>query len=127
MNPKDSNLDFSDSNQSISFFKEEIEKFVKERQWTKYHTPKELAQAISIESAELLELFLFQNYSIEEILKNNDLLIKISDEIADIFFYLLSFATSLNLDITSAFQKKMKKNRIKYSLDEFSNGSYKKK
>ena len=127
MNLEKSSIIFNDSLQTISFFKKKVEKFVKERKWNKYHTPKELAQAISIESAELLELFLFKSLSLEEILNNSDFFSKISEEFADIFIYLLSFANAINLDISSAFQKKMEKNRKKYPLSEFSNGTYKKK
>lgn len=127
MNLEKSSIIFNDSLQTISFFKKKVEKFVKERKWNKYHTPKELAQAISIESAELLELFLFKSPSLEEILNNSDFFSKISEEFADIFIYLLSFANAINLDISSAFQKKMEKNRKKYPLSEFSNGTYKKK
>ena len=52
------NSEICDANKTIDFFKKEVEEFVKNRQWSKYHAPKELAQAISIESAELMELFL---------------------------------------------------------------------
>lgn len=127
MNFEKSNSIFNDSNQTISFLKKEVEKFVKDRKWNKYHTPKELAQAISIESAELLELFLFKSPSLEEILNNPNIFSKISEEFADIFIYLLSFANAINLDLSYAFQKKMEKNRKKYPLTEVSNGTYKKK
>lgn len=127
MNLEKSGIIFNDSHQTISFLKKEVEKFVKERKWNKYHTLKELAQAISIESAELLELFLFKNLALDEILNDSDLISKISEEFADIFIYLLSFANVINLDISYAFQKKIEKNRKKYPLSEFSNGTYKKK
>ncbi len=127
MNLEKSSIIFNDSHQTISFLKKEVEKFVKERNWNKYHTLKELAQAISIESAELLELFLFKNLALDEILNDSDLTSKISEEFADIFIYLLSFANVINLDISYAFQKKIEKNRKKYPLSEFSNGTYKKK
>ena len=120
-------LIFNDNNQTISFLKKEVEKFIEERKWDKFHTPKELAQAISIESAELLELFLFKNPSLDEIFNNSDLVFKISEEIADILIYLLNLANIINLDVTSSFQRKMEKNRKKYPLSEFSNGTYKKK
>ncbi len=127
MNLEKSSIIFNDSHQTISFLKKEVEKFVKERKWNKYHTLKELAQAISIESAELLELFLFKNLALDEILNDSDLISKISEEFADIFIYILSFANVINLDISYAFQKKIEKNRKKYPLSEFSNGTYKKK
>ncbi|NVM18351.1 MAG: nucleotide pyrophosphohydrolase [Candidatus Lokiarchaeota archaeon] len=115
-----------DDNTSVSFFKKEVQKFVRERNWTKFHTPKNLIQALSIEVSELSEIFLFKDISIETIKNDMSLLENISDEIADVFIYLVSLVNSINLDLTSAFIKKMEKNKDKYSLEEFNNGSYQK-
>ena len=103
-----------------------MQNFVDDRKWNKFHEkPKELAIAISVEAAELLEIFLFQNTNknIEEI--DNQTINSIKDEIADIFAYLLSMVNALKIDLTSVFLKKMKKNERKYPSHEF-NGNYKK-
>jgi len=121
MNPK-----LKDNNTKISYFKEEVETFVKERRWTKFHNPKDLIQALSIEVSELSEIFLFKELSLDKIQNDKGLLEHISDEIADIFIYLVSLLNSLNVDLTSVFIRKMKKNEDKYNLDEFSDGSYRK-
>ena len=113
-----------DDKTSVSFFKNEVQKFVKDRNWTKFHTPKNLIQALSIEVSELSEIFLFREISLGTIKGDKSLLENISDEIADVFIYLISLVNSLNLDLTGAFSKKMEKNKIKYSLDEFNNGTY---
>ena len=115
-----------DNNVSVSFFKEEVQKFVEERNWTKFHTPKNLIQALSIEVSELSEIFLFRELSIETIKSDKVLLENISDEIADVFIYLISLVNSLNLDLTNTFTSKMKKNEDKYSVEEFNDGSYQK-
>ena len=115
-----------DYNTPISFFKLKVQKFVRERRWTKYHTPKNLIHALSIEVAELSEIFLFKDFSLENIKSDRNLLENISDEIADVFIYLISLLNSVDLDLTSAFTKKMEKNELKYSLDDFNNGSYQK-
>jgi dCTP diphosphatase len=115
-----------DYNTPISFFKLKVQKFVRERRWTKYHTPKNLIHALSIEVAELSEIFLFKDFSLENIKSDKNLLENISDEIADVFIYLISLLNSVDLDLTSAFTKKMEKNELKYSLDDFNNGSYQK-
>ncbi|MGQ4872823.1 MAG: nucleotide pyrophosphohydrolase [Promethearchaeia archaeon] len=117
----------NDDKTTISDLREEIRKFVEERKWVKYHSPKNLAQAIQIEAAELSELFLFKEFSIDEIKSNSELLDSIKDEIADVFIYLLSFVNSLDLDLTRAFFAKMKKNKEKYPISEFNDGSYYKK
>ena len=116
-----------DQETTIQYFKKIVDKFVIERGWQHYHTPKELIQALSIEVAELSELFLFKNFSIEEILNDKSLVEDLSDEIADVFIYLISIVNSLDLDLTTIFKNKMKKNQKKYSLNEFNNGYYHKK
>ena len=120
------NSKLEDNNATISYFKEEIERFVKERRWTKFHNPKDLIQAIGIEISELSEIFLFKDLSLDTIHNDKDLLENISDEIADVFIYLISLLNSLNVDLTNVFIRKMKKNEGKYSIDEFFDGSYRK-
>ncbi|MCJ7649915.1 MAG: nucleotide pyrophosphohydrolase, partial [Candidatus Lokiarchaeota archaeon] len=103
-----------DSNTNLLFFKKEVEKFVNERNWTKYHTPKNLIQALGIEVSELSEIFLFKDLDIQMINENRILFENISDEIADIFIYLISLVNRLDINLTDAFARKMIKNRIKY-------------
>lgn len=117
----------SDENTNISFFKEEIKEFVLKRGWTKYHTPKNLIQALQIEIAELSEIFLFKDFQLDQIIKDKKLLSNISDEIADVFIYLISLINVFNIDLTEIYQNKMEKNRFKYPVDEFNNGIYYKK
>ena len=116
----------NDSSATLFDVKQIMTKFVEKRNWTKYHHPKDLAIALSIEANELLELFLFREIKLSDISQNEELMESISEEIADIFAYLLSMTNTLNLDLTSIFMKKMKKNRLKYPLSEF-NGNYQKK
>ncbi len=115
-----------DNNTSVSFFKNKVQKFVRDRNWTKFHTPKNLIQALSIEVSELSEIFLFKDISLDTINNDKQLLENISDEISDVFIYLVSLVNSMNLDLTSAFIKKMEKNKDKYSIEEFNDGSYQK-
>ena len=115
-----------DNNTTISYFKEEVERFVKERRWTKFHNPKDLIQAISIEVSELSEIFLFKDLTLDTIHNDKNVIENISDEIADVFIYLVSLINSLNVDLTSTFIRKMKKNEEKYTIEEFDNGKYRK-
>ncbi|UCC19789.1 MAG: nucleotide pyrophosphohydrolase [Promethearchaeota archaeon] len=117
----------NDQNISISFFKEEVKRFVEERNWFEYHTPKNLVQAINCEAGELSQLLLFKDYTKEEIWNNETLCTNISDEIADVFIYLISLINALELDLSQIFINKMEKNRKKYSSKEFNNGIYYKK
>lgn len=117
----------SDQNTPISLFKKEVKKFVDERNWTKYHTPKNLVQALNCEAGELSQLLLFKDHNREEIKNDKKLLSNISDEIADVFIYLISLINTLDLDLSQVFKDKMEINKKKYSIKEFNNGIYFKK
>jgi len=119
--------ELNDSNTPISFFKENVKIFVNKRNWIKYHTPKNLVQAINCEAGELSQLLLFKDYRKEDIWNDKKLLTNISDEIADVFIYLISLINLLDLDLSQAFEKKMEKNNKKYNTKEFNNGIYYKK
>ena len=119
--------EMNDLNTSVSFFKDEIKNFVNKRDWIRYHTPKNLVQAIHCEAGELSQLLLFRNYTKDDIWNEKELLSNISDEIADVFIYLISLINILNLDLSQIFAEKMKKNKIKYNTVEFNNGQYYKK
>ncbi len=121
------NKEINDLETVISFFKNEVSNFVKARNWSIYHTPKNLVQAINCEAGELSQLLLFKDYKVEEIWNNKKLLRDISDEIADVFIYLISLINALDLDLSQIFIKKIEKNKKKYSRKEFNNGIYYKK
>lgn len=117
----------NDNNTVISFLKNNVKKFVEEREWTRYHTPKNLIQALQIEAAELSELLLFKEMAKDDILQNEELINKISNEMADVLIYLISLSNSLNIDLAQSFIKKMEINKNKYSIKEFNDGMYYKK
>ncbi|MFX1280077.1 MAG: nucleotide pyrophosphohydrolase [Promethearchaeota archaeon] len=117
----------NDSNASILIFKDIVRNFVNNRNWAQYHTPKNLVQAINCEAGELSQLLLFKDYKKEDIWNDKSLMVNISDEIADVFIYLISLVNLLNLDLSQAFITKMNKNKKKYDIQEFNNGLYYKK
>lgn len=98
--------------------------FCNERNWTKFHNPKDLAIGISTEANELLELFRFKNTeeSIDFINNNKD---KIEEEIADILLFTLRFAELNKIDLSDVVYKKMAKNELKYPINK-AKGSNKK-
>lgn len=115
----------NDADTKVIELKEIMQKFVDDRDWSKFHHPKDLAMAISIEANELLELFLWKNITLQDIIANEKLFHEIKFEIADILAYMLSIINILNIDLTSTFVEKMKINEKKYSADKF-NGNYEK-
>jgi len=91
------------------------EEFVSARDWTQFHTPQNLAQAISVESNELLENFLWMdNPSSQEVLEDEDLLQEIRDEMADVMIYLIGLANRLDIDLLKAVEEKMDKNEERF-------------
>jgi NTP pyrophosphatase (non-canonical NTP hydrolase) len=101
----------------IKTIQKAVEEFANERNWNKFHTPKNLSMALSIESAELMEHF---QWLTEEESFNLDTktLEKVRDEIADVQVYLARLADKLNIDILQAVENKMIKNREKYPADK---------
>jgi len=98
--------------------------FRDQRDWQQFHDPKNLAEAISIESAELQEVFLWSN--VEESRKiASEKKKKISEELADIFIFSLLFAHETGIDIEKAMLDKIKLNDKKYPVEK-AKGSSKK-
>lgn len=89
-----------------------INEFRDERNWRKYHNPKDLAISISIEASELLEDF--QWISSEEALKANNE--NIREEIADVLIYSLMLCSDLGLDVNEIVEEKIVKNERKYPV-----------
>lgn len=94
-----------------------IKTFRDERNWMQFHDPKNMATAVSIESAELLEHFLWKSpEEVEEYMKNPKNKQEVSDEIADIMSFLLELADNLEIDIEQAIEQKMIHNARKYPV-----------
>ena len=111
---------------SLKDFTEKIIRFRDERDWKKYHTPKNLAISLVIEVGELFEHFQWR--SDEEILencKNLEIQERIGDELADIVIYTLLLSNKLGIDLEKAILEKIKKNEEKYPI-ELVKGNYKK-
>ena len=116
----------SDETTRIIELKKKIQKFVDDRDWTKYHNPKDLAISIAIEASELMELFQWvREDELKKILDDPSKLTRLEEELADIMIYCLSLANVINMDVTQAVTKKVSKNEEKYPVERI-RGSYKK-
>ena len=89
---------------------ERIKKFRDDREWKQFHTPSNLAKAISIESGELLEEFLWDN--------DNFNLQNVKEELADVMIYCIHMANALDVNIEDIINMKMDKNEIKYPIEK---------
>jgi len=91
--------------------------FTREREWDRYHTPKNLAMALIVEAAELAEHF--QWLTAEESQSPQDgKREKIRDELADVLIYLVELADTLDVDLAAAARDKIVKNALKYPVDK---------
>lgn len=98
---------------------EAVKSFCEERDWDRYHNPKDLAIGISTEANELLDLFRFKGEAdIAQMMKNPAKRRAISEELADVLFFLLRFAERNGFDLESALQDKLQLNAEKYPADK---------
>lgn len=105
----------SDTEILVADLKDAVQKFVHERDWEKYHNPKNLAESICIEAAELLQLFQWTEPEKPEQLKSKlEKLRRIEEELADVIIYCLSMANTLSIDLSTIVLQKIEHNREKY-------------
>ena len=92
-----------------------LREFAAERGWANYHTPKNLAMALIVEAAELVEHF---QWSTAEESRSLDpaKLVAVREEVADVLIYLVEMADVLDIDLVSAAYDKIAKNAIKYPV-----------
>ena len=94
-----------------------VRQFVDERDWDQFHTPKNLAAALSVEAAELLEHFQWlQSGQPGEL--GAAKLQEVRHEMADVLVYLVRLADKLDVDLFAAVEEKMVLNRAKYPADK---------
>lgn len=88
-------------------------KFRDDRDWKQFHNPKDLAISLSLEAAELLEVFQWSGSDLE----CADKLDRIKEELADVINYSILLADACGLDIDEIVQEKIKRNEEKYPVD----------
>lgn len=97
--------------------RELVRQFVDERDWDQFHTPKNLASALTVEAAELLEHFQWLREGRADEL-GPDKLKEVRHEMADVLVYLVRLADKLDVDLVAAVQEKMVLNRAKYPAEQ---------
>lgn len=110
--------------QSLDELRDALRQFAAEREWQLFHTPKNLASALAVEAAELLEPFQWLKSGADDEL-DAATRAAIRDEMADVFTYLVMLADKLEVDLLAAAQSKMQRNAQKYPIAQ-SRGNAKK-
>jgi len=109
---------------SLAHLAECLREFANERDWEQFHSPKNLAMALTVETAELLEHFQWMTEE-ESAKPNPEKRQQIQEEIGDVLIYLTRFADKLGIDPLDAAYKKLGINRQKYPVEK-AKGSAKK-
>lgn len=89
--------------------------FAAARDWQPYHTPKNLAAALSVEAAELLEIFQWLTpEQAERVMEDPESAHRVADEVADVLAYLLQFCDALGIDPLAALAAKIDRNELRF-------------
>lgn len=98
-------------------FQRQLRTFSKQRDWEKYHSPKNLVMALSVEVAELVEPFMWLTEEQSQDLALSGVSVQdIEDEVADVMLYLLQFADKLDIDIESCVMRKLQRNAMRFPV-----------
>ncbi len=115
-----------DDKTNVAQLKEMVKVFCEERNWDQYHNAKDLAIGIITEASELLEHFRFKSErEVNDLFKEKQKKAEISEELADVFFFVLRLAEKYQIDLTNELRKKLEKNMQKYPIEK-AKGSNKK-
>jgi len=102
---------------SIESLTQALRRFAAERDWEQFHSPKNLASALTVEAAELLEQFQWLTEDQSRQLGHAKLA-AVRHELADVFLYLLQLADKLNVDLAAAAREKLALNAQKYPVEQ---------
>ncbi len=109
-----------DATTTVTELREAMRRFVGERDWEQFHSPKNLAMGLAIEAAELMEHFLWiDNPASREAVRDPEQRLRIGEEMADVACYLLALANVMNLDLSDAVDDKLVKNAVKYPAEKY--------
>lgn len=101
----------------IAALQQTLREFAAERDWNQFHSPKNLAMALSVEASELVEIFQWLTEAQSAAL-DADTRAAVAEEIADVQIYLARLADRLNIDIPKAVDDKLALNAQKYPADQ---------
>jgi dCTP diphosphatase len=110
----------SDAETTVAELRQLIADFVAERDWSQFHSPKNVSMALAIEAAELMEHFQWLTTEASRALANEpQKLTEVGEELADVIGYSFALANELGIDVASTMRAKMIKNVQKYPADKY--------
>ncbi len=109
-----------DSSTTVAVLRDAMGRFVAERQWEPFHSPKNLVMGLSVEVAELMEHFLWMdNEASRQVVGDPARLGEVADEMADVACYLLALSNTLGIDLSEAILSKLAKTALKYPVEQY--------
>jgi NTP pyrophosphatase (non-canonical NTP hydrolase) len=110
----------ADATTAVAELKKLIADFVAERDWSQFHSPKNVSMALAIEAAELMEHFQWlSTEASRRIADDPQKLAEVAEELADVVGYSFALANELGIDVSAAMRAKMVKNAQKYPAEEY--------
>ncbi len=109
----------------LAALRRRLVEFAAARHWQPYHTPKNLASALSVEAAELVEIF--QWLTPEQsagVMSDPDTAHRVRDEVADVLAYLLQFCEALGVDPLTALAAKIERNETRFPVPSEGDGPH---
>lgn len=107
----------TDTNDRLSDLQKEARAFVDERDWSQFHSPRNLAMALSVEASELLELYLWSTDDGPQPITDARKA-RVAHEAADVLLCLLNFCDQAQIDLAAAFHEKLRVAHEKYPADQ---------
>lgn len=109
-----------DRTATVAQLKALVEKFVSQRNWQQFHTPKNLAMGMAVEAAELMDLFKWSaGPETVDLLRRPAIRRAVREELADVVIYCLALANRARIDVAQAVRAKLAKNRRKYPARKY--------
>lgn len=110
----------TDATTTVAELRKIVADFVAERDWSQFHSPKNVSMALAIEAAELMEHFQWLTTDASrKLVDDPERLAAVGEEIADVVGYSFALANELGIDLSSTIRAKMVKNAIKYPAEQY--------
>ena len=109
-----------DATTPLADLKEAVRCFAQERDWERFHNPKNLSMGLATEAAELMEHFLWVEGEVSRnVVHDAAKLGEVAEEMADVACYLLNLSLTLGIDLSEAIVAKIAKNGLKYPAEKY--------
>ena len=110
----------TDEETTVQALRQRVARFVAERDWEPFHSPKNLVMSLAIEVSELMEHFQWITTEQSRLVVNDATKrVAVREELADVLSYTLALANELQIDLSAALEDKMRKNALKYPVQTF--------